>query len=432
MDRRGPACYGASRLRGVEDVRGGEDSGGQRRALILGLAVVCCAGPACFYHPQGSPDATDASTSAPGTGTASTSSSGDTDGSGTGVTSGAPLPEPPAATSLQLAFSQVKQFEFSWPAAAGATYYQLLERLPGAADHVQLGGDLVGESASLTMPLHLRFGASYLLRACNDAGCTDSAPVDVVDSMAAAVGYFKASNTGPYDYFGLRLALSADGDTLAVGAGDEDGGDGTEADNSVVNAGAVYVFARANDNWSQQAYVKSTAPAEIETFGRALALASDGRTLAVGTATEAVHVFVRPDSDWSHQGLVQADVPGADLFGWSVALSADGDVLAVGAQEEDGAARGINGPQRDESTDAGAAYVFVREGGAWSQRAYVKASNTATGEGGKGDFFGTAVALSADGGTLAVGAPEEDSAAIDIGGNADNDSAPGSGAVYLY
>jgi len=58
---------------------------------------------------------------------------------------------------------------------------------------------------------------------------------------------------------------------------------------------------------------------------------------------------------------------------------------------------------------------------------YLKASNTAA-----YDSFGLSVALSADGSTLAVGADAEDSNAIGIDGNQDDNSAGGSGAVYLY
>jgi len=54
---------------------------------------------------------------------------------------------------------------------------------------------------------------------------------------------FKASNSGIEDWFGLRLALSGDGDTLAVSAANEDGGakgiNGRQDDRSAPDAGAV-------------------------------------------------------------------------------------------------------------------------------------------------------------------------------------------------
>ncbi|MEP6825540.1 MAG: integrin, partial [Ramlibacter sp.] len=76
---------------------------------------------------------------------------------------------------------------------------------------------------------------------------------------------------------------------------------------------------------------------------------------------------------------------------------------------------------------AGAVYVFTRTAGVWSQQAYVNASNT-----GAIDQFGQSVALSSDGSTLAVGALWEDSNATGIGGNQADNSAILSGAVYVF
>ncbi|HEX7481628.1 MAG TPA: cadherin-like beta sandwich domain-containing protein, partial [Polyangiales bacterium] len=173
--------------------------------------------------------------------------------------------------------------------------------------------------------------------------------------------YVKASNTGETDFFGYGVSLSADGNTLAVGAYGEDSNgtgvnSGTQADDSALYSGAVYVFTRSGITWSQQAYVKASNTG-----------ANDG-------------------------------------FGYAVSLSADGNTLAVGAYREDSNGTGVNsGTQADDSaTNSGAVYVFTRSGISWSQQAYVKASNT-----GAGDVFGSAVALSADGNALAVGACRE-------------------------
>jgi hypothetical protein len=110
-----------------------------------------------------------------------------------------------------------------------------------------------------------------------------------------------------------------------------------------------------------------------------------------------------------------------------VGLSGDGNILAVGAPSEDSNATGIGGDQADDSFGyAGAVYLFVRDGaGAWSQQAYVKASNT-------GEDGFCVVALSEDGNTLAVGAAGEGSNATGIGGDQADDSADNAGAVYLY
>lgn len=113
-----------------------------------------------------------------------------------------------------------------------------------------------------------------------------------------------------------------------------------------------------------------------------------------------------------------------DFFGYSVAVS--GDTAVVGACYEDSNATGVNGNQSDNSlSQSGAAYVFVREGTNWSQQAYLKASNT-----GSGDRFGASVAVSGD--TIVVGAYYEDSNAAGVNGDESNNSATDSGAAYVF
>jgi hypothetical protein len=362
----------------------------------------------------------------------------------------------PGTPILDLSFSEVKRFDFSWAAVQGAEYYQVLESPALGEPYGQLGGSVVGESVSFEMPLHLRWQASYVLRACNAAGCTDSAAVDIVASMVEAIGYLKASNTDADDGFGWSLALSGDGNTLAVGAIGEDssatGIDGGQADDSASYAGAVYVLVRDGlGSWSQQAYVKASNTDAGDYFGTSVALSEDGNTLAVGATGEdsnatgiggnqasnissypgAAYVFIRDGAGtWSQQAYMKASNTGADdQFGTSVALSENGSTLAVSAPGEASIATGIGGNQADNSAfSAGAAYVFVRNGaGVWSQQAYVKSSNTAT-----EDAFGWRLALSGDGNTLSVSAWQEDSNATGIGGNQADNSALAAGAVYVF
>jgi hypothetical protein len=190
--------------------------------------------------------------------------------------------------------------------------------------------------------------------------------------------YIKASNTEANDRFGESIALS--GDTLAVGAKEEDsaatGIGGDQADNTASSAGAVYVFTRSGTTWAQQAYLKASNTTALDDFGSALGL--------------------------------------------------DGDTLAVGALFEDSAATGVNGDEADETAaSAGAVYLFIRRDGAWSQIAYVKATNTES-----GDQFGFGVGLS--GGALAIGSSSEDSAATGVGADQLDNSALSAGAVYVF
>ena len=130
-------------------------------------------------------------------------------------------------------------------------------------------------------------------------------------------------------------------------------------------------------------------------------------------------------------GYLKASNSEADEF-FGVSVSLHGDRLTVGAPHEDSCADGVDpaGGQADNGcTSAGAAYLFERDAqtGVWSQRAYLKASNSE-----KDDFFGGSVSLHGE--RLAVGAWGEDSCADGfdpVDGQADNGCAAG-GAVYLH
>lgn len=321
----------------------------------------------------------------------------------------------------------------------------------------QVGANLPADAQGTTLDIAVHEydweNAQYRLEACNAVGCTASDPVDTSGRMLEAIGYVKASNTRSGDKAGYAIALSEDGDTLAIGAFEEDsaavgiGGDQTSDD--APNAGAVYVFARTSAGWSQQAYVKASNTEQFDRFGYALALSGDGNTLAVGAYSESggvsgvdgdqsdnsvprsgsVYVYVRVAENWTQQSYLKAsNVDSEDLFGLAVALDYDGSTLAVGAYAEDSNASGIDGNQLDNSASAaGAVYLFHRNVGVWEQRAYVKASNAQA-----NDQFGTSVALSGDGTLLAVGAPAEDSDATGVNGDQSNDLAGLSGAVYLF
>ena len=136
-------------------------------------------------------------------------------------------------------------------------------------------------------------------------------------------------------------------------------------------------------------------------------------------------MFVRTGTTWTQQAYLKASNTGSgDQFGNSVAISGNG--LVVGAYQEGSNATGINGDGSNNlANGSGAAYVFVRNGAAWSQQFYVKASNT-----GAIDHFGYMVGLSGD--TLVAGAWGESSNATGVNGNQNNNLASQSGAAYVF
>ena len=250
--------------------------------------------------------------------------------------------------------------------------------------------------------------------------------------------------------------------------------------------GAAYVYRRRlNEDsvwvWDIEAFVKAPVADEGDNFGHALALSADGGTLAVGSfyddsshtgtfapgdagyqaaldnnGTEdsgAVTVYRRSGAGrWAVEAFVKAPNPGADYrFGLSLDLSSNGVVMAVGSSGEDSSFSGVFVPDGDDYQDAldnvdldtgndddditggaGAAYVYRRsDDGRWALEAFVKPPNSQA-----RDDFGTGVALSVDGDTLAVGAPYDGGVALDRpvdGGHIpDSGGATRSGAVYLY
>lgn len=265
--------------------------------------------------------------------------------------------------------------------------------------------------------------------------------------------YLKASNTEEDDFFGSTLALSGDGAMVAVTApGEDSGAAGVEADqlnNTAPEAGAVYLFARKGSEWKQQAYLKASNPEARDAFGRGLSLSSDGLTLAVSATGEdsaatgvdgdqsnnaassagAVYLFSRDGGTWQQRTYLKPLNTGTtDLFGMSVSLSGDGATLAVGATGEDSGARGVDGISSDESgANSGAVYLFRRTREGWSQRNYVKASNSDP-----GDRFGSCVVLSRDGATLVVSALDEASAASGVDGDQQDNSRARAGAAYVF
>ncbi len=175
-------------------------------------------------------------------------------------------------------------------------------------------------------------------------------------------------------------SLSIHGDTVVVGAAGEDsasaGVNGNPFDNSMSGSGAAYVFERVAGTWSQTAYLKASNPDP-----------SDG-------------------------------------FGWAAAVW--GDRIVVGARDEDSQAKGVNGPQDDDSVqDSGAAYVFERAGGTWSQTAYLKAWRPTL-----NDSFGSCIDQS--GSTVVIAADRESSGSTGVNGDPSSPIQPDSGAAFVF
>ena len=198
-----------------------------------------------------------------------------------------------------------------------------------------------------------------------------------------------ASNPGEYDSFGKGVGISTDGNTVLVGAPGEDTGVG--------DAGAVYAFTRSGTTWSQQAFIQCSDRAQYDGFGEHIAVSSNGNDAIIGVREKsgggAAYVFNRSGSTWSQQAkIVSSDLQTGDAFGSDVDISDNGATVIVGAPTEDTGASNV-----------GAAYIFTRSGTSWSQQQKIQASDKQI-----YDNFGIAVGLDTTGDLAIIGANYED------------------------
>jgi len=266
----------------------------------------------------------------------------------------------------------------------------------------------------------LAAGTATSDRACGTAdACFDAVGVPC---EAFDEGYLKASNAQGDFEFGTSVAIS--GDLLAVGSPGEASGSrgvgGAMDGSGATDSGAVYVFHREATGWVQEAFLKASDAAASDAFGWSVAL--DGDLLVVGAPAEA------------RTGRGAAYVFRRVSGEWSEQArieATDGDPgdafgrsVAIAGDTVAVGAPLDDGPD-DTATDSGAVHVFGPSGRDWVLGASLQASNA-----GDDDEFGTAVALAGD--RLVVGAPGENSGPITVGGAEEDDSAPDAGAAHVF
>lgn len=269
----------------------------------------------------------------------------------------------------------------------------------------------------------------------------------------------------------------------------------TSSYNGGAGSGSVHIFIRREDGWMQQALVKNSNAQQGDAFGTSIALSDNGNTMVVGAIGEdsdatgvngdqsknscyyfnedkyvidtdckeagryqvrdflnngAAYVFQRAESTWTQEAYLKPVIPFIYAgFGTGVSVSGDGNTIVVGAPGDAGKSTGINGDQAQdiEYANTGAAYVFAKTGATWQQEAFIKPSTLTKHSGvalvnnGNGTYsvqvtgggeFGSAVSLSQDGKTLAVGSFREASNAKGINGDQGDTSVERAGAVFVF
>ena len=291
-----------------------------------------------------------------------------------------------------------------------------------------------------------------------------STSADAVDPAAAAVAAQNEGGAG--DWFGHAVAISGNGNYLAVGAPREDGGcaaidedqctdlAASFADNSSVDSGAVFIYEKISSQWFLINYIKPEVIIAGAEFGAALSFNFSGNTLAIGAPNNnigdsgifnddelpdmsttvdgsgAVYVIVRTGTAvWDLQAVIKSPAIAfaeGDKFGSTVALSDEGNTLAIAAPYETGTSSGVtniaewNGFYEWGGGPVGAVYVYSRDSFIvddatffdWFYQAYLKPPVNEDNM-----LFGKALDFSVYGDDLLVGAPN---------------AALGQGAAHLY
>ena len=190
---------------------------------------------------------------------------------------------------------------------------------------------------------------------------------------------------------GYSVAISADGNTAIVGA------------NAISSSGAAWVYVKQNGVWEQQGNMLVGSGVGLDCGsaiqGYSVAISADGNTVLIGgykdnCNTGAAWVFTRNNGLWLQQGNKLVGSGGIGGFinqGSSVSLSADGNTAVIGGE--------------GDNNNIGAAWVFKRENGIWSQQ-----GNKLVGTGYVSQpYQGISVAISADGNTILVGGKNDNS-----------------------
>lgn len=256
----------------------------------------------------------------------------------------------------------------------------------------------VWDARGKVLPSRMKVQKGRILLALNDRDACYPLTVDPL--LATQQAHLTADDGVAHDVFGISVALS--GDTAVVGAYRDPTSAGEDA-------GVVYVFTRIDGAWTQQAKLTANDGALWDSFGRSVAISGDTVLVGAyradtggGSDAGAAYVFTRSNGTWQQESkLTAADGAAADFFGVSVALS--GDTALIGTFRSDAAGE-----------DAGAAYLFTRGNGSWSQGPKLTAS-----DGAEGDLFGYSVALF--GNAALVGAYGHDTTAGED-----------AGAVYVF
>lgn len=199
--------------------------------------------------------------------------------------------------------------------------------------------------------------------------------------------------SGDGNYLGTDVALDTAGTTGFAGAPTP------QRTTDAIRGGYVSVFREAEETWSPTTRLRADDGEPTDGLGTAVDCSGAGQLLVAGRPGEDVGVqddrggavvFRQTATGWTQVTRIPGPGGAQDGFGEAVTVDRGGRATLVGAPGHDN----LGGE------DAGAAFLYVYDGGGWSGRGRLQAEDAADGDG-----FGASVALDDDVRRAVVGAP---------------------------
>ncbi len=261
-----------------------------------------------------------------------------------------------------------------------------------APDDAFAGGALFGESIALSadgLTAAIAAPGDRLGQSMPNAGSVYVFTRPSGSSVWTKQARLTQPSPGAWLRFGTSIALSEDGNTLAIGQ--------VGVTFAGVQPDSAWVFTRSGGQWSAATELVPTVNDESEQLGSSIALSADGSLAVVGAPgplqanDTSVYFFARTGNAWSQQQKIDYHpANGINYFGAAVAVA--GDQVMVGDPFNDEDVPGSN------QTNAGAVMVYAKNQGTWELTQTLRAP-------GQNLFaaFGSAIAVRGD--AASVGAP---------------------------
>ncbi|WP_369795332.1 fibronectin type III domain-containing protein [Bacteriovorax sp. BSW11_IV] len=363
-------------------------------------------------------------------------------------------------SELRIASETRTNVQLAWISAGGATAGFYISYQANTVPANCSAGTVIDTGNVTTYNITgLDSATEYYFRVCAYDGALNTTEGRVISRLNGwyQSAFIKAANVSGNALFGDSVKL--DGDTLAISAPGQESsqttitnGTGTPTDTLAPNSGAVYIYRKSGNDWTQEAFIKANNAETNDNFGASIDLQGDYLIVtAPNEDTEtntiwnysnnennnrssdsgAVYVYKRTGTNWEQEAFIKApNFQSTDKFGDSISI--DGNTIVVGVSQEDSATiQIVHAPdpilEYSTSSNRGAVYIFGKDGsGKWQFEAYIKRTYDSS------DYLGTKVFTKDN--LIFATSPGDDSSFNGIlsGSVETSDDVTNSGAVFVF